>query len=45
MLNRNICEICKSKDINLIKKFNNYDVNKIKSIDLRNSEKAIISFK
>ena len=22
MLNRNICEICKSKDINLIKKFN-----------------------
>ena len=31
--------------INLIKKFNNSDINKIKSIDLRDSEKAIISFK
>jgi cell division septal protein FtsQ len=29
----------------LIKKFNNSDVNNIKSIDLRDSEKAIISFK
>jgi cell division septal protein FtsQ len=31
--------------IKLIKKFNNSDVIKIKSIDLRDSEKAIISFK
>ena len=31
--------------IKLIKKFNNSDINKIKSIDLRDSEKAIISFK
>ena len=29
----------------LIKKFNNSDIIKIKSIDLRDSEKAIISFK
>ena len=31
--------------IKLIKKFNNSDIIKIKSIDLRDSEKAIISFK
>ena len=31
--------------INLIKKFNNSDIIKIKNIDLRDSEKAIISFK
>ena len=31
--------------IKLIKKFNNLDIIKIKSIDLRDSEKAIISFK
>ena len=31
--------------IKLIKKFNNFDIIKIKSIDLRDSEKAIISFK
>ena len=31
--------------IKLIKKFNNSDIIRIKSIDLRNSEKAIISFK
>ena len=31
--------------IELIKKFNNSDIVKIKSIDLRDSEKAIISFK
>ena len=31
--------------IKLIKKFNNSDIIKIKSIDLRNNEKAIISFK
>ena len=31
--------------IKLIKKFNNSDIIKIKSIDLRNSNKAIISFK
>ena len=31
--------------IKLIKKFNDSDIIKIKSIDLRNSEKAIISFK
>ena len=29
----------------LIKKFNNYDISKIESIDLRDIEKAIISFK
>ena len=31
--------------IKLIKKFNNSDIITIKSIDLRDSEKAIISFK
>ena len=31
--------------IKLIKKFNNSDINKIKNIDLRDSEKAIIGFK
>mgnify|MGYP001434434575 CR=1 FL=1 len=31
--------------IKLIKKFNNSDIIKIKSIDLRDSKKAIISFK
>ena len=31
--------------IKLIKKFDNSDIIKIKSIDLRNTEKAIISFK
>ena len=31
--------------IKLIRKFNNFDINTIKSIDLRDSEKAIISFR
>ena len=31
--------------IKLIKKFNNSEIASIKSIDLRNSEKVIISFK
>ena len=36
---------CDIADLHLIKKFNNFDIITIKNIDLRDSEKAIISFK